>query len=67
MATSTAPHPSYSQVPDPLGRFGEYGGRYVPETLSAALDELEQAYTEAAADPAFQQELDDLLCRFVGR
>ena len=67
VATSTAPHPSYSQVPDPLGRFGEYGGRYVPETLSAALDELEQAYTAAAADPAFQQELDDLLCRFVGR
>lgn len=67
MASSTAVQPPYSRVPDQLGRFGEYGGRYVPETLSAALDELEQAYADAAADPAFQRELDDLLRRFVGR
>ena len=67
MASSTVVQPPYSRVPDQLGRFGEYGGRYVPETLSAALDELEQAYADAAADPAFQRELDDLLRRFVGR
>jgi tryptophan synthase beta chain len=67
VTTSPTGPSSYSQVPDPLGRFGDYGGRYVPETLSAALDELEQAYAEAAADPAFQSELSDLLTRFVGR
>ncbi len=56
-----------SAVPDPLGRFGRFGGRYVPETLSAALDQLEQAYAEAVADPAFHAELDGLLAAFVGR
>ncbi len=56
-----------SSVPDRLGRFGRFGGRYVPETLSAALDQLEQAYTEAIADPAFAAELDALLSTFVGR
>jgi len=56
-----------SSVPDSLGRFGRYGGRYVPETLSAALDQLERAYTEAIADPAFAAELDVLLATFVGR
>ena len=54
-------------VPDPLGRFGRFGGRYVPETLSAALDQLEQAYAEASADPAFAAEVDRLLATFVGR
>jgi tryptophan synthase beta chain len=49
------------------GRFGVYGGRYVPETLVAALDELEQAYNEAKNDPAFQAELADLLHNYVGR
>ena len=49
------------------GRFGPFGGRYVPETLMAALDELERAYDEARADPSFQQELDALLADFVGR
>ena len=49
------------------GRFGPYGGRYVPETLIAALEELERAYDEARADPSFQQELDALLTDFVGR
>jgi len=42
-----------SNVPDALGRFGRYGGRYVPETLSAALDQLERAYEDAQADPSF--------------
>jgi tryptophan synthase beta chain len=54
-------------VPDALGRFGDYGGRYVPETLSAALDQLEAAYAEAVGDPAFARELDALLATFVGR
>jgi tryptophan synthase beta chain len=49
------------------GRFGAYGGRYVPETLMAALEELEQAYGLAKEDPAFQAELDDLLHNYCGR
>ncbi|HZB89306.1 MAG TPA: tryptophan synthase subunit beta [Terracidiphilus sp.] len=49
------------------GRFGVYGGRYVPETLMAALLELEHAYAEAQADAAFQAELADLLHNFAGR
>jgi tryptophan synthase beta chain len=49
------------------GRFGQYGGRYVPETLMAALDELEQVYDAACADPSFRKELDDLLKTYVGR
>ncbi|SDG02970.1 tryptophan synthase subunit beta [Terriglobus roseus] len=49
------------------GRFGAYGGRYVPETLMAALLELEQAYVEARDDAAFQAELADLLKHYVGR
>jgi tryptophan synthase beta chain len=49
------------------GRFGPYGGRYVPETLVAALDELSALYDAARADPRFQSELDSLLSEFVGR
>jgi tryptophan synthase beta chain len=49
------------------GRFGVYGGRYVPETLVAALDELEREYNLAKADPAFQSELDALLKDYAGR
>jgi len=49
------------------GRFGAYGGRYVPETLMAALEELEVAYAEAKDDPAFQAELNDLLHNYCGR
>ena len=48
-------------------RFGPYGGRYVPETLMPALDELAQAYREAAADPSFQAELMRLLETYAGR
>lgn len=48
-------------------RFGAFGGRYVPETLIAALDELEVAYAEAMSDPAFLAEFDGLLQNFVGR
>ena len=49
------------------GRYGPYGGRYVPETLMAPLEELERAYQEARADRAFQAQLDDLLRNFAGR
>jgi tryptophan synthase beta chain len=49
------------------GRFGAYGGRYVPETLMAALEELEEAYALAQKDAAFQAELDDLLHHYCGR
>jgi len=49
------------------GRFGVYGGRYVPETLMAALVELEQEYEKAKVDAAFQAELTDLLTNFAGR
>jgi tryptophan synthase beta chain len=48
-------------------RFGVFGGRYVPETLVPALDELDQAFQEALIDPAFQSEIDDLLTNYVGR
>jgi len=49
------------------GRFGAYGGRYVPETLVAALEELEHAYAEAQADPDFHLKLDSLLRDYAGR
>ncbi len=49
------------------GRFGAYGGRYVPETLMAALEELEAAYAVAQADPSFKAELDSLLADYAGR
>ena len=63
MSTATLPTQT-KQVP---GRFGAYGGRYVPETLMAALEELEAAYTAAQADPAFHLELDSLLKDYAGR
>jgi tryptophan synthase beta chain len=49
------------------GRFGVYGGRYVPETLMAALDELERHYEKAKRDPKFQKRLDELLRTYAGR
>ena len=49
------------------GRFGRFGGRYVPETLIPALDELEAAYAAASSDPAFAQEADDLAKRRLRR
>jgi tryptophan synthase beta chain len=64
MATITMPSPVAAQV---AGRFGVYGGRYVPETLMAALEELEAAYAVADADPAFHAELDGLLHHYCGR
>jgi len=53
--------------PDERGHFGEYGGRYVAETLMPALLELEQAYTEVRNDPSFQQEFEYYLKHYVGR
>ena len=58
---------AFNPVQSVAGRFGAYGGRYVPETLMAALEELEQAYAEANADPAFHAELDGLLHHYCGR
>jgi len=49
------------------GRFGPYGGRFVPETLVAALDELDLAYAQAKNDPSFQTQLDSLLHDYAGR
>lgn len=56
-----------SNVPDLQGRFGPFGGRYVPETLTRALDELAVKYEEARNDPLFQAELGSLLRHYVGR
>lgn len=53
--------------PDARGRYGRYGGKYVPETLMYALEELEQCYRDAQADPAFHAELNNYLTHFVGR
>ncbi len=53
--------------PDESGRFGEYGGRFAPETLMPALAELESAFEEARGDPGFQGRLDGLLASYVGR
>ena len=61
---SEVPAPPVSPIP---GRFGAYGGRYVPETLMAALEELEAAYAVAQADPAFHSELNSLLADYAGR
>jgi tryptophan synthase beta chain len=52
---------------DTIHRFGAFGGRYVPETLIPALDELDSAFDEAIRDPEFQKELDRLLKEYVGR
>ena len=58
---------SKQSLPDARGRFGEYGGRFVPETLMGALEELERAYAEAKRDPAFQSELEMLHKTYIGR
>lgn len=54
-------------LPDELGHFGQYGGRFVPETLMGAIIELEAAYREALKDQTFQEELNGLLKNYVGR
>ncbi|MEH2162034.1 MAG: tryptophan synthase subunit beta [Nostoc sp.] len=65
--TTTPLSPSTAQVPDSLGRFGRFGGKYVPETLMPALAELETAYQQYRNDPGFQAELQQLLRDYVGR
>ncbi|MEW6492863.1 MAG: tryptophan synthase subunit beta [Cyanobacteriota bacterium] len=56
-----------TQQPDALGRFGKFGGKYVPETLMPALSELEQAFWQYRNDPGFQEELQQLMRDYVGR
>ena len=53
--------------PDERGRFGDYGGRFVAETLMPPILSLEAAYEDAKADPSFQAELDDFMTHYVGR
>ena len=55
------------QQPDSLGRFGKFGGKYVPETLMQALLEFEADYYRHTKDPEFQKQLDGLLKDYVGR
>lgn len=62
--SSTQP---FSKVPDDSGRFGDFGGRYVTETLTRALNELTLEYEKAKQDPEFQRELQSLFNDFVGR
>ncbi|OGV31016.1 MAG: tryptophan synthase subunit beta [Lentisphaerae bacterium GWF2_45_14] len=55
------------KLPDTRGHFGEFGGKFVPETLIPVLEELENVYNECRKDPAFRKELDGLLNDYVGR
>jgi tryptophan synthase beta chain len=61
------PRNDYLAYPDTAGRFGDYGGRYVPETLMPLVLELESAYEAANADPEFHRELNGYLATYVGR
>jgi tryptophan synthase beta chain len=67
MATATVTKGNKSTKAPVNGRFGAYGGRYVPETLMAALEELEREYEKAKRDRGFQRRLDDLLRTYAGR
>src|SRR5580692_920035 len=67
MATATVTKRNRSNQVPAKGRFGVYGGRYVPETLMAALEELEQEYEKAKRDRGFQRHLDELLRTYAGR
>ncbi len=58
---------TWDQWPDTHGRFGEFGGRYVAETLMPLVLDLERAYRDAKADPAFAAQMDDLWTHYVGR
>jgi len=59
--------PATTQVPDTAGRYGPFGGRYVPETLMRAIEQLTAAYEEARGDPEFAGELQRLYTHYVGR
>jgi len=67
MATAKIQPLSAQKSPPSAGRFGVYGGRYVPETLMAALQELEAHYEKAKRDQSFQRRLDELLRTYAGR
>ena len=67
MTVSSVPPTYQSQSPDPKGRFGEFGGKYVPETLIPALTELEESYHQIRREPEFNQQLSQLLKDYVGR
>src|SRR5437588_7323181 len=66
-ATKLAAKSARSKVTAPVGRFGPFGGRYVPETLMAALEELDRIYQQARRDKRFQREFDFLLRNYAGR
>ena len=65
--TNSSTSTNIVNVPDANGRFGDFGGRYVPETLIKALDQLQHEYELAKNDPVFRNQLDELLHKFVGR
>ena len=65
--TSDMKNKAFAAVPDADGRFGVYGGKFVAETLMAALAELEAVYLQLSKDPEFQRELDEDLAHYVGR
>ncbi len=67
MSVTTEAGRASTAFPDALGRFGAFGGRFVPETLMDALNQLAVAYDEARRDPEFQARLDYLLADYVGR
>jgi tryptophan synthase beta chain len=71
MTTASIPNPplpnSLRTQPDERGHFGQFGGRYVAETLMPLILDLEREYKAAKADPAFKAEFDDLLAHYVGR
>jgi len=66
-STSSGFPPNSDSLPNSQGRFGPYGGKFVPETLMAALDELEVAFNDAKQDDSFWEEFEDLLANYVGR
>ncbi|MEH6700870.1 pyridoxal-phosphate dependent enzyme, partial [Parasphingorhabdus sp.] len=61
------PPNSFRNMPDDRGHFGQFGGRYVAETLMPLVLDLEKHYRAAQADPAFAEQFDDLLQNYVGR
>ena len=64
---ATSPPNTLDAYPDVNGRFGEFGGRYVAETLMPLVLDLDRAYAAAKADPSFQAELDGYMTHYVGR
>ena len=67
MTVENLPDGSLLAAPDSTGRFGEFGGRFVPETLMPACLELEEAFLDAWADPAFRLDLRNILNEYAGR